>query len=179
MNRLGSNSEQAENKLIILYLINAIDIPFGSLQIIKFILENKLINYFLLRQSLNELCDGGFLLQHCSEGKTFYEITDSGRQALEYFSSRIPAGIRGRIDNALPEARERIKQETMIVADFTPESEDKYIVNCRVDEGSFRLLDMTLAVGSRNDAKLICENWKKNSQYIYAELIESLTKTRE
>ncbi|HPD01451.1 MAG TPA: DUF4364 family protein, partial [Acetivibrio sp.] len=30
----------------------------------------------------------------------------------------------------------------------------------------------------KNDARRICENWKKNSQTIYSEIIESLLKDR-
>jgi len=32
--------------------------------------------------------------------------------------------------------------------------------------------------GNENDARRICENWKKHSQEIYSEIIESLIKDR-
>jgi len=51
-----SNKELAENKLILLYIIDKVNIPISNLQITKIILENKFMNYFMLQQLLNELC---------------------------------------------------------------------------------------------------------------------------
>jgi len=40
-----SNKELAENKLILLYIIDKVNIPISNLQITKIILENKFMNY--------------------------------------------------------------------------------------------------------------------------------------
>lgn len=179
MDQLGKSSEMAENKLILLYLVDKLGIPLGSLHIIRLVLENKLMNYFLLQQSLNELCEGGFLVQENNEGKIFYKISPSGKKTLGYFTNHIPAGMRSRMDGICAGSKNKIRHETQITADFIPESEDKYIVKCRVNEDNFTLIDLTIAVGNRNDARSVCENWKNYSQHIYAELVESLTKKRD
>ncbi|MCX8129353.1 MAG: DUF4364 family protein [Clostridia bacterium] len=176
---LGSNRELAENKLILLYILEKINMPVSNLQITKLILENKFMNYFLLQQFLNELSENGFLSTELVEDKTFYAITSSGRQTLEYFTSLIPFGIKGRIDDTITSIRKNIKNETLITADFTPESEKEFVVSCKVNEDNFSLIDLKITVGTRNDARTICDNWKKNSQAIYAEIIDSLIKKRE
>ncbi|HAA81046.1 MAG TPA: DUF4364 domain-containing protein, partial [Thermoanaerobacter sp.] len=51
--------ELAENKLIILYILNRINMPITDEQISKIILDNKLMNYFYLRQYLDELIETG------------------------------------------------------------------------------------------------------------------------
>lgn len=179
MNQLGSTKEQVENKLILLYLIEKLGVPAGNIHLIRLVLENKLMNYFLLQQCLNELCEGGFLSQATVEGRTFYKMTPAGKQALDFFTGHIPSGIRSIINSISVKAKDRIKSETHITADFIPENENKYTVRLKVDEDSFTLIDLVLAVGTRNDAKAICENWKNNSQKIYSEFIESLTRKRE
>ena len=85
MNSLGSNKELAENKLILLYIIDKTDIPMSNLQITKLILENKFMNYFMLQQYLNELYESKFLAADTVEGKKMYKITNTGRQTLELF----------------------------------------------------------------------------------------------
>lgn len=176
---LGNNRELAQNKLILLYMINKIDMPVSNLQITKLILENKFMNYFLLQQFLDELCIDNLLACSLESGKTFYTITPAGKQTLGYFPSLIPAGIKARIDNTISAIRKNIKNETLITADFIPESENEYIVTCKVHEDDFALIDLKITVGTRNDARTICENWKKHSQAIYPEIIESLIKKRE
>lgn len=179
MNPFGSNKELAENKLILLYIIDKIDMPLNNLQITKLILENRFMNYFLLQQFLNELHKGGFLLSETIEGKNVYHISNNGKYTLNCLINLIPKGTKARIDNTFSSIRKTVRSETLITSDFTPESENEYMVSCKVQEDSFSLIDLNIAVGSKKDARTICENWKKYSQDIYPEIIESLTKKRE
>ncbi|MFZ5988488.1 MAG: DUF4364 family protein [Bacillota bacterium] len=176
---LGNNRELAENKLILLYIIDKVNMPISNLQITKLILENKFMNYFMLQQLLDELCSHDYLLSEAIDNKTFYTITASGKQTLGYFTSHIPSGIKTLIDSSISGIRRNIRNETFIKADFTPESENEFIVSCQVREDNFTLIDLKVAVGTKNDAREICENWKKHSQAIYSEIIESLIKRRE
>lgn len=178
VNSLGNSREQAENKLILLYFIEKINIPVSNLQIIKIFLEHGFMNYFLLQQSLNELCEGGFLIPDSTSNNSCYLISENGKRILDHLSNLIPIGIKARIDNTIHSIRRKIKNETLITADFIPESENEYIVSCAIREGGFMLLELKAAVGTREDARAVCENWKKNSQAIYAEVIQSLIKKR-
>lgn len=176
---LWSNRELAESKLILLYIIDKLNVSISNLQITKLILENKFMNYFNLQQFLNELCDNNFLSYEISNDKTYYSITQNGKQTLSYFINLIPAGIKARIDNTAISLRRNIKDETYITADFIPESENEFIVSCKVREDNFSLIDLDILVGTRTDARMICDNWKKHSQSIYSEIIESLIKKRD
>jgi len=178
MNTLGSTREQAQNKLILLYVIDRLDIPVSNLQLTKLVLENNFMNYFLLQQFLNELCESGHLSSETNEGKTFYRMTENGKKTLSYLPGHIPPGIKSRIDNTISQIRRNIRNETLITADYVPESENEYIVTCSVGEDNFSLVELKITVGTKNDARTICENWKNHSQAIYSEIIESLMKKR-
>jgi hypothetical protein len=97
---------------------------------------------------------------------------------LSYFPGLIPAGIKVLIDNTINPIKQNIRNETLVTSDFTPESENEYIVSCKVHEDNFSLIDLKVTVGTKSDARAVCDNWKKYSQAIYAEIIESLTKKR-
>ncbi len=176
---LGSNRELAENKLILLYIIDKVNIPINNLQITKIILENRFMNYFLLQQFLNELCEGSLLSCVHEDGKSFYTITNNGKQTLSYFQNLIPLGIKTRIDDTISSIKKRIKNETYITADYTPEKENEFIVSCKICEDDFKLIDLMLLAGTKSEARSICENWRNHSQAIYSEIIESLTKKRD
>jgi predicted transcriptional regulator len=118
MDSLGSNREKAQNKLILLYIIDTISIPVSNLQVTKLILDKKFMNYFLLQQFLNELRESGLLSTEIMGDKTMYTITQSGKQTLEYFSSHIPTGMKDSIKNSLAALRTSIKNETHITSDF-------------------------------------------------------------
>lgn len=175
---LGTNKELAENKLILLYIIDTVKAPINNFQITKMILDLRFMNYFMLQQFLSDLCGNGLLHSESAENRIFYSITDKGIQTLAYFKHLIPAGIRNRIDSILPDARKEIKQELQVIADYMADSETKFYVHCSVREQDFSLVDIELTVGTKNDALFVCENWKKNSDAIYAEIIESLLRER-
>ncbi len=174
----SNNKELAENKLILLYIVDKIGMPVSNTHLTRIILENKFMNYFLLQQFLKELCDSSFLEHKETEGKSLYSITDTGKQTLSYFHHLIPAGIKGIIDNTVSDVKRTIKNETLITANFVPESENEYTVQCKINEDSFSLIDLKISVGTKNDARLICDNWKQHSQSIYTEIIEILTRKR-
>jgi len=178
MNLSDNNKKLAENKLILLYIIHKLDMPISNLQLTKLIMENNFMNYFFSQQFLNELCDDNLLSSEMVDSKTFYTITDTGRKTLNYLSDLILPVVKEKIDSTIYSSRKKIKNETLITADFTPESENKYIVNCCVREDNFALIELTLAVGSRNDARNICDNWKIHAHNIYPEIIESVIKKR-
>lgn len=179
MNSLGSNREVVQNKLILLYLIDKINVPVSNLQVTKLILENNFMNYFLLQQFFNELIEGKFLEAESAGEKILFKVTQTGKQSLEYFSGLIPSGIKGRIDNSFSAIRKKIRNETLITADFMPVSENEFIAGCKVGEDNFTLMEINVTVGTRNDARTICTNWEKHTQNIYAEIISILTKQRD
>lgn len=174
----SSSKELAENKLILLYIIDRIDMPMSNTHLTSVVLENKFMNYFLLQQFLKELCDSSFLECKLIEEKNYYSITETGKQTLSYFHHLIPNGIKGIIDSGLQDIKRRIKNETLITANYVPESENEYSVHCKISEDSFSLIDLKITVGTKNDALLMCNNWKQYSQEIYSEIIEILTRKR-
>lgn len=175
---LGSCNEIVENKLILLYIVDKIKIPINNLQFTKIITENNFMNYFIFQQVLTELCESKYLLCEKLEGKSVYSISKSGSEVLKYFINKIPIGLKKRIDNLAALLRKRVKNEINIIADYIQEAENIYYVNCKAQENDFVLMEVKLMVGSKNDARVICDNWKKHSQAIYPEIINSLLKLK-
>ena len=97
---IASNRELAENKLILLYILDKLNMPVSNLQLTKIVMENKLMNYFIFQQFLDELCSLKFISPKITDNKTYYTITPSGKQTLDYFVNHIPKGIKLIINNS-------------------------------------------------------------------------------
>ncbi len=187
MNSLGSSKEIVQNKLIIMYIIHRLGMPVSNIHITKMVLETRLMNYFVFQQCFNELHEGKLVTAQddSTEGDGFedshmqYILTETGKNTLQYFLHLIPMGIKKQLDKITSSIRRDIREETLITADFIPESEDKFSVICGIKENDFSLIDLKAAVGTKKDARFICESWKKHSSTIYAEIIEALTKQRD
>ncbi|SHH01962.1 DUF4364 family protein [Tepidibacter thalassicus] len=172
----NTSEELAVNKLLLLYILNKIEIDLTNSQITQVVMENDLMNYFSLQQFLSELMQSNFLTTYKEDGKEYYSLTKKSIQALEYFMSRIPSDIKEKIDVYIFKNKEKVLKETQIKANFSKISENEFIVNLKVIENQTPLIHIDLNVASNKQAKLICENWKKNAPNIYGEIIQLLIK---
>ena len=174
---MNPQTDDVSNKLIILYILNKLEIPVSHMQLMKIILENRYMNYFTFQEIVKGLIETAFISSTQSEDSEIYTITDLGLNSLNFFEGRIPAGIRKYLDNNTSQLKSNVLTDSFILANII-EDKDEFVVNCKISENEFSLIDIHLTVGTRADAQLICNNWKKSSGQIYSEIINALNKRR-
>lgn len=176
--KLASDNETlAENKALILYILNKVNKPIDSNDFYKLVLTFEDMNYFYFQQFLLDLMDNKYILKGISENnETIYEITVEGRQAINLVQDLIPGFTRFQIDNNFKEDLRTIEDEYSITADFIPESENAYTVVCKITENGKVTFEVKVFASSRDQAKSIVENWKKNAVKLYPKMLKMLTK---
>lgn len=170
----NSSEELAYHKLLILYVLEKAKMDLTNSQITQVILETEIMNYFSLQQFLSQLMDAKFLKIYEDSNREYYTLTQKGIETLNYFLSRIPSQITEKLDEYIKLNKENLLADTQVKSSFVKQSDNEYIVNLRVIENQSNLIDLNLNVSSEKQAKLICDNWKKNASYMYAEIIELL-----
>ncbi|MGL5650568.1 MAG: DUF4364 family protein [Paraclostridium sp.] len=170
----NSSEELAYHKLLILYVLEKANMNLTNSQITQVILETEVMNYFSLQQFLSQLMDAKFLKIYEDSNREYYTLTQKGIETLNYFLSRIPSQITEKLDEYIKLNKENLLADTQVKSSFVKQSDNEYIVNLRVIENQSNLIDLNLNVSSEKQAKLICDNWKKNASYMYAEIIELL-----
>lgn len=168
------NREKAENKILLLYFMYKVRIPISNMQLTRIMLENRYMNYFLLQQSVHEMQQDKLILTETKDDLDYYSLSDEGQKMLDMFINLVPIGIRTRLDKNIDAIRSVMRLETSVVAEYTLENETEYEVKCRILEDFKPLIDIRLSVGSRDDARSICKNWKTHAKEIYPEVIAVL-----
>lgn len=166
--------EKAENKVLLLYFMNRVRIPVSNMQLTRIMLENRFMNYFLLQQGIHEMQKDNLIITETRDNIDYYTPSPEGLKMLDMFMDLIPVGIRTRLDENIDAIRSVMRLETSVVAEYTLENEDEYEVKCRILEDFKPLIDIRLSVGSRDDARSICNNWKTHAKEIYPEVIAVL-----
>jgi len=167
--------KKIEGKLLLLYLIEKMDIPLSGGQISQFALAEDYMDYFVLQQNLSEMTKSGFLDKSQDNNNTRYTILDKGIEVLEYFEKRIPQEIRNKINKYVYDNRKTIKKDYEITANyFLDHSNNEFIVKCGVYEDETMLMELTISVVSREQAKTICANWKESVKTLYGEIMTKL-----
>ena len=68
----------------------------------------------------------------------------------------------------------QLAEEQSVTAEYIPESENDYSVKCRIVENNKIIFELKTFAGSNEHAKKIADNWKKNANTIYPEILNLL-----
>ncbi len=175
--KLASDDETlAENKVLILYVLEKANKPLTNDVLYKIVLAAVDMNYFYLQQFMLDLINVGYIFSFQKEDQTLYQITDSGKTTLDLTLDLLPGIIKLRADTNLKPILDSSEEEQSIVAEYTPLSENHYTIICKVVENNETVFEVKTFAGSREQAKQIVDNWQNNADNIYPKLLDILTK---
>lgn len=175
---MGSNSDNtttlAENKVLILYILNLIDNNIKQDNLFKIITDINNINYFYFKQILTDLIDSKLVGIDTKEDELFVKITTEGKNAYILTKDVLPGLLKLKADNIFKKDFSSIEEASSIVAEFIPKNELNYTVKCKIVENNETVFEVKTFAGSRDRAKRIVDNWKKNATKIYPEILNLL-----
>lgn len=178
--KLSSDNETlAENKILILYVLYKVGKPISNDSLLNLVLAVTDMNYFYFQQFLLDLLENGYIINYLKDDKSFYDITDFGRESLELTQDILPGIIKLRVDSNFKTELETFDNEHSIIAEYFPRSENDFTVTCKIVEHNETIFEVKVFAGSRDQAKEIVDNWKSNAEILYPEILETLTKKRE
>lgn len=161
-------------KLIVLYMLDRVKFPLTQAQVSSFILEKEYTNYFTLQQAISELIDADMVMAKSIRNRTHLEITQDGKDTLEFFSNRISTPIKEEINSYFKENEFELKNEVSVFSNFYESPNGEYEANLVVKEKKIDLINLTLSVPTKDMAETICEKWEKQNQDIYKYIVEKL-----
>jgi len=164
MKLTSDNETLARNRALILYILNKVSKPISNDALFNLVLSIENMNYFYFQQFLLDLSESKYILSYVSDHVTIYELTNEGKKTLELVNDLIPGVVKFKVDNNLKSTLGNIENKLSVSADFTPESENSYIVTCKIVENNTVLFELKTFAGSREQAKIIVQNWNKNAR---------------
>ena len=173
--KLGADNETlAENKVLILYLLWAIEKPINNDGLYRLVLSVQDMNYFYFQQFLIDLEENRYIASYQKEEETLYEITESGRSTLDLTLDMLPGIIKLKLDENIKGELKEIRNENAVRAEFIPLSEKEFIVKCKLIENNNKIFEIETFVGSREQAINIVKNWEQNAGKIYPSVLQML-----
>jgi DNA-binding PadR family transcriptional regulator len=173
--------KDVENKLLLMFLINMMDLPMSRSQITDFIIDKDLMNHFVLAQNLTDMVDRKFLEatkeDNQDENTTSYTLTEAGLENLELLENQIPRPVRNLITKYVEENRGKIKKGYERTAHYFPDvKNDEYIVKCGIydDKRDSTLMEISVPVVTREQAKQLQANWNTNYKSLYQKILATL-----
>lgn len=161
-------------KLLLLYLLNAVDSRLSELQILRIVSENNWVSYFDLQENIFELVQGDMLEAKQNINGKFYTITELGKDTLHFFQKELRASLRQEIDTYAQQNREQLRLETQLYAEYIRISDGEYRVTLKILERDVPVLDLNIVCYSKREAQAIAANWQSRATAIYKDLLIAL-----
>lgn len=164
----------AENKVLILYLLNKLPDGIKNDNLYKIVSSANNINYFYFQELLTDLIQSNFVGSFTKDEDIIVQITSDGKNALSLTKSLLPGILKLKADNVFKEEISSIAEESSIITEYIPKSENNYTVKCKIVEKNETIFEISTFAGSRDRAKQISDNWKQNANNIYPQIINLL-----
>ena len=164
----------AENKVLILYLLNKLQDGIKSDNLYKIVSSANNMNYFYFQELLTDLIESNFVGSFTNDEDTIVKITSDGQNALSLTKSLLPGILKLKADNVFKEELSSIAEESSIITEYIPKDEKNYTVKCKIVEKNETVFEVSTFAGSRDRAKQISDNWKSNANNIYPKIMDLL-----
>lgn len=169
-----SDEELAENKVLILYILNKITDGIKSDNLYKIVSSANAINYFYFQELVTDLINTNLIGSFTKDEDIFIKITSEGQNALVLTKSLLPGILKLKADSVFKEQVSIIAEESSIITEYIPKDENDYTVKCKIVEKNETIFEVSTFAGSRERAKQISDNWKNNANKLYPQIIDLL-----
>lgn len=175
MKLTSDNETLAENKVLILYILNKIGKPVSNDALLNVVTGVTDMNYFYFQQFLLDLLENGYIISYEKNEHTLYEISDAGIETLDLTKDIVPGIVKLRVDSNFKSEMEHFENEHSVVAEYTPKSENHFDISCKIVERNETIFEVKTFAGSIDQAKDIVNNWEKHADKMYPAILKILT----
>jgi len=169
---LDVHATEEEDKLVVLSSLNRLG-GCTEEQLLRFLVENALMNQFQFYLALGGLKEAGFIREARHLEGTLLILTPQGRESVEMFASRIRASQIEKLNANAPAWKRRIRDELQMPAAWQ-ETDNGFAVTLRALEGGAEIFSMTLTAATKAQAKRFCERWPSRAPFLYQTIMEQL-----
>lgn len=179
MKLTSDNETLAENKVLILYILNKIGKPISNDALLNLVLAVTDMNYFYFQQFLLDLLENKYIMNYSKDEHNLYEITDFGKETLELTKDIIPGIFKLRVDSNFKSEMESFENEHSVIAEYTPKNENYFNITCKIVEKNETIFEVKTFAGSPEQAKNIVDNWKNHADEMYPAILNILANTKK
>lgn len=161
-------------KLIILTVIDNFNMPITNAMIVDTVLEHSFAEYIDIMQYLHELTESKMVTYYFENDTRYYSLTEKGKDAVTFFSSKIPFTVRERLYETAKQNAKAFLNDEAVRADYEKANDFEYNVILRIVERGVDMFFVKLTIGSESAAKAMCEGFKRDPQTLYTTIFSLL-----
>ena len=170
---MSNSNPRNELKLMILYLLNSVSFSLNHENLSNFFIDNY-TTYISFQDLLADLIDTKLVEEYKTKTSVFYKATNDGIDALNSFINDITEEHKNEIDRYIKDNKFKLKEESLISADYTDGGKDNYKIKLEINENKDETFKIEIDVPTVDSDITMCENWKEKAKAIYTHVIKEL-----
>ncbi len=172
---LGGLRNRNEIRLLVCYLLRAMDQPVPRALVVDAILNDGLANYFEINEAIAELLKGGSIDRDILDGEEILKVTPRGRNSAELLETTLPKTVREKAVNAAIKLMTlaKNKRENKILTEALPDG--GYNITFILGNEGDELMRLTVFVADSMQLELVKNNFLNDPVKLYSGIITALT----
>ena len=147
----------AENKVLILYLLNKLQDGIKSDNLYKIVSSANNMNYFYFQELLTDLIESNFVGSFTKDEDTIVKITSDGQNTLALTKSLLSGIVKLKADTIFKKEISSIAEQSSIITEYIPKDEKNYTVKCKIVEKNETIFEVsTFAIEGIYHLLMVC-----------------------
>lgn len=173
----GGLTDVYEIKILICYLLYAVQEPLTENEVQLAFQERAVVNYFAYREAMEALKESGHITLSAENGREVCKLEQRGIDTAEMLYSSLSPALRDRVVEAAANLLARRRQTDEVTVDCS-EAADGFLVSCRMRDIGSDLMRLTLYAPDRLQAEQLARNLREHSAEIYQGIFAVVTRHR-
>lgn len=176
MNRHGFIRSKDEIKFLVLYSLSFIDfeLTFDNILDICTWCDDG-FDYFEFNEAFLELTVSGHVEKTHVDDIDLFIITEKGVKTSKEFESRLPLSVKELANISALRVKKEIRRNACITTRTSKRAENDFVVTMSMDD----IFSMDFMVVSKTQAQLLENQFQKNAEKIYNDILNTLTKNHD
>lgn len=172
---LGGLRNRSEIRLLVCYLLKAMDKPVPKPLLVDAILEKGLANYFEVNEAIADLLKGGSIDRDLCENEEVLSVTARGKESADQLETKLPKTVREKAVNSAIQLMTlaRNKRENKILSEALPNG--GYNVTFVLEDDKDELMRLTVFVADSMQLEAVKNNFLADPVKLYSSIITALT----
>ena len=164
-----------EQRLVVLYALRQLS-PCTETQLLQFLAEEDIMNYFDMMIALQDLCARGQAVRSQKEaGGHTYQPTPAGDEALSLFGGRVPSSVKKLLKETGGAWRARFAAEEQYPFKISQTERGDYELLLSVREQGADTFRLSLTAPTRELALKLARGWPEKAGKIYVTVFRTLS----
>lgn len=162
-----------ERRMVVLQCLRFLG-PCTDLQLLRFLTEYDLMNYFDMMFALTDLCAQGQAVRTKEQVGYIYNLTEAGKEAMALFGDRVPRSVQAIVTDNAPRWARRFAQEGQCAASIDKNAWGEWDLTLSLRDNQNNMMRLILSLPSQQLAGEISRKWPDKAAEIYRQIIRIL-----